>query len=36
MKQDIGFDATCKPAKVNELDAIGAALADFMKKEAEA
>ena len=33
---DIGFDATGKPTKVNELDEIGVALADFIKKEAEA
>ena len=33
--EDIGFDATGKPTKVNELDEIGAALADFIKKEAE-
>ena len=30
------FDATGKPTKVNELDEIGVALADFIKKEAEA
>ena len=34
--EDIGFDATGKPTKVNELDEIGVALADFIKKEAEA
>ena len=34
--EDIGFDATGKPTKVNELDEIGTALADFIKKEAEA
>lgn len=33
---DIGFDATGKPTKVNELDEIGAALADFINAEAEA
>ena len=33
---DIGFDATGKPTKVNELDEIGAALADFINEEAEA
>ena len=33
--EDIGFDATGKPTKVNELDEIGVALADFIKKEAE-
>ena len=33
--EDIGFDATGKPTKINELDEIGAALADFIKKEAE-
>lgn len=32
---DIGFDATGKPTKVNELDEIGAALADFINEEAE-
>ena len=30
---DIGFDATGKPTKVNELDAIGAELAKFISKE---
>ena len=30
------FGATGKPTKVNELDEIGVALADFIKKEAEA
>ena len=30
------FDATGKPTKVNELDEIGVALADFIKKEAVA
>ena len=34
--EDIGFDATGKSTKVNELDEIGVALADFIKKEAEA
>lgn len=34
--EDIGFDATGKPTKVNELDEIGPALADFIRKEAEA
>ena len=29
---DIGFDATGKPTKVNELDAIGAELAKFISK----
>ena len=33
--EDIGFDATGKATKVNELDEIGVALADFIKKEAE-
>ena len=33
---DIGFDATGKATKVNELDEIGVALTDFIKKEAEA
>ena len=33
--EDIGFDATGKTTKVNELDAIGPALADFIRKEAE-
>lgn len=33
--EDIGFDATGKPTKVNELDEIGIALADFIRKEAE-
>ena len=33
---DIGFDATGKPTKVNELDEIGVALADFINEEAEA
>ena len=33
--EDIGFDATGKPTKVNELDEIGVALAGFIKKEAE-
>ena len=33
---DIGFDATGKPTKVNELDEIGVALADFIRKEAKA
>ena len=33
--EDIGFAATGKPMKVNELDEIGVALADFIKKEAE-
>ena len=32
--EDIGFDATGKPTKVNELDEIGVALADFIRKEA--
>ncbi len=32
--EDIGFDATGKPTKVNELDEIGVALADFIQKEA--
>jgi len=32
--EDIGFAATGKPMKVNELDEIGVALADFIKKEA--
>ena len=30
---DIGFDATGKPTKVNELDEIGAELAKFISKE---
>lgn len=30
---DIGFDATGKPTKVNELDEIGVALAKFISKE---
>ena len=30
---DIGFDATGKPTKVNELDVIGAELAKFISKE---
>ena len=30
---DIGFDATGKPTKVNQLDAIGAELAKFISKE---
>lgn len=30
---DIGFDATGKPTKVNELDEIGAALAKFIEEE---
>ena len=34
--EDIGFDATGKETKVNELDEIGAALADFIRREAEA
>ncbi len=34
--EDIGFDATGKPTKVNELDEIGPALADFIRREAEA
>jgi hypothetical protein len=34
--EDIGFDATGKPTKVNELDEIGPALADFIRQEAEA
>ena len=33
--EDIGFDATGKPTKVNELDEIGAALAKFIKTAAE-
>ena len=33
--EGIGFDATGKPTKVNELGEIGVALADFIKKEAE-
>ena len=33
--EDIGFDATGKPTKVNELDDISAALADFIRREAE-
>ena len=32
--EDIGFDATGKPTKVNELDEMGVALADFIQKEA--
>ena len=32
---DIGFDATGKPTKVNELDAIGAELAKFINAAAE-
>ena len=32
---DIGFDATGKPTKVNELDEIGAALAKFINAAAE-
>ena len=32
---DIGFDATGKPTKVNELDEIGAALAKFINTAAE-
>jgi len=32
--EDIGFDATGKPTKVNELDEIGVALADFIRMEA--
>ena len=32
--EDIGFDATGKPTKVNELDEIGVALVDFIQKEA--
>ena len=32
--EDIGFDATGKPIKVNELDEIGVALVDFIQKEA--
>ena len=35
-KKLILFDATGKPTKVNEQDEIGAALADFIKKEAKA
>lgn len=35
-KKLILFDATGKPTKVNELDEIGAALADFINEEAEA
>ena len=31
--EDIGFDATGKPTKVNELDEIGVALAKFIKDE---
>ena len=31
--EDIGFDATGKPTKVNELDEIGAELAKFILKE---
>ena len=31
--EDIGFDATGKPTKVNELDEIGVALAKFIKAE---
>lgn len=34
--EDIGFDATGKPTKTNELDEIGPALADFIRQEAEA
>ena len=34
--EDIGFDATGKETKVNELDEIGTALADFIRREAEA
>ena len=30
---DIGFDATGKPTKVNELDEIGTELAKFISKE---
>ena len=33
--EDIGFDATGKPTKVNELDEIGTALAKFIKTAAE-
>ena len=33
---DIGFDATGKPTKVNELNEISVALADFINEEAEA
>ena len=36
LKMLILFDATGKPTKVNELDEIGAALADFINEEAEA
>ena len=32
----IRIDATGKPTKVNELDEIGAALADFINEEAQA
>ena len=32
---DIGFDATGKPTKVNQLDAIGAELAKFINTAAE-
>ena len=32
---DIGFDATSKPTKVNELDEIGAELAKFINAAAE-
>ena len=31
--EDIGFDATGKPTKVNELDEIGVELAKFIEKE---
>ena len=33
--EDIGFDATGKSTKINELDEIGVALVDFIRKEAE-
>ena len=33
--EDIGFDATGKPTKVNELDEIGTALATFIKTAAK-
>ena len=36
LKMLILFDATGKPTKVNELDEISAALADFINEEAEA
>lgn len=34
--EDIGFDAAGKPTKVNELEEIGARLAEFILQEAEA